>query len=146
MVFTSSESGTQHGVIKLTTKCSNLCWNCPAQTKLIHLRKTRQMVPSNCTGSCFYLPSASSYNRKPCEEAAGGSTWLSKADGVTRFSVPQNDNLAIPGAPKQVERSPRGVMIHRHTLLWRSPSFNRHHILRHVITLNHTHTLVTAHA
>lgn len=86
----------------------------------------------------MYLPSASSYNRKLCEEAAGGSTWLSKADGVTGIDVPQNGNLAIPGVPKQEERGPRGVMIQSHTLL-RSPSFDRHHSLSNVVTLNHTH-------
>ncbi len=105
-----------------------------------------QLLKSSCTGArwhawgpCFYLPSASNYNRKLCEEAAGGSTWPSKADGVTGFNVPQNGNFAIPGAPKQEECSPRGVMIQRHTLLWRTPSFNRHHFLRHVVPLNHTH-------
>jgi len=96
-------------------------------------------------GSCLYLSSALNYNRKLCEEAAGGSTWLSKADGVTGFGVPQNGNLAIPGAPKHVERGHRGVMIQSYTLLRRSPSFDRHHSLRNVVTLNQTYTLVTAH-
>lgn len=58
---------------------------------------------------------------------------------MTGFNVPQNGNLAIPGVPKQEECGSRGVMIQRHTLLWRTPSFNRHHSLRHVVTLNHTH-------